>query len=71
MHIINIMHIIAIISDCFLVGWWESVRSLVVYGLDFKKPILYVIPISSTSFPFCNFFAALAVPAFQRMSVQG
>ncbi len=47
MHITAIMHIIAIISDCFLVGWWESVRSLVVYGLDYKKPILYVIPIQS------------------------
>jgi hypothetical protein len=44
------MHIIAIIlvrSDCFLVGWLESVGSRVVYKLDYKKPILYVIPIQS------------------------
>jgi hypothetical protein len=47
-----IMHIIAIISiisqaDCFLVGWFESVGSRVVYDLDYKKPILYVITIQS------------------------
>ncbi len=44
------MHIIAIISiipDCVLVGWLESVGSRVVYELDCKKPILYVIPIQS------------------------
>ena len=31
----------------FLVGWLESVGSRVVYELDYKKPILYVIPIQS------------------------
>jgi hypothetical protein len=31
---------------CFI-GWLESVGSLVVYELDYKKPILYVIPIQS------------------------
>ena len=40
----TIMHIIAIIADCFLVGWLESVGSRVVYELDYKKPVLYVIP---------------------------
>ena len=29
---------------CFI-GWLESVGSRVVYELDYKKPILYVIPI--------------------------
>ena len=50
MFIMAIMHIIAItsiISDCFLVGWLESIGSRVVYELDYKKPILYVIPIQS------------------------
>jgi hypothetical protein len=28
-------------------GWLESVGSRVVYELDYKKPILYVIPIQS------------------------
>jgi hypothetical protein len=32
------MHIIAIISDCFLVGWLESVGSRVVYERDYKRP---------------------------------
>ena len=41
------MVIMHIISDCFLVGWLESVGSRVVYELDYKKPILYVIPIQS------------------------
>jgi hypothetical protein len=44
------MHIIAlipIISDCFLVGWLESVGSRVVYELNYQMPILYVIPIKS------------------------
>ena len=31
---------------CF-VGWLESVGSRVVYELDYKKSILYVIPIQS------------------------
>ncbi len=31
---------------CF-VGWLESVGSWVLYELDYKKPILYVIPIKS------------------------
>ncbi len=29
------------------IGWLESVGSRVVYQLDYKKPILYVIPIQS------------------------
>ncbi len=47
MAIMHIIAIISIISDCFLVGWLESVGSRVVYELDYKKPILYVIPIQS------------------------
>ncbi len=31
---------------CFI-GWLGSVGSRVVYELDYKKPILYVIPIQS------------------------
>ncbi len=45
MHIMHIIAIITIIFDCFLVAWLESVGSRVVYELDYKKPILYVIPI--------------------------
>mmetsp|Transcript_42693 Transcript_42693/g.89284 ORF Transcript_42693/g.89284 Transcript_42693/m.89284 type:complete len:90 (-) Transcript_42693:226-495(-) len=44
------MHIIAIIliiSDLFLEGWMESVGSRVAYELDYRKPILYVVPIQS------------------------
>ncbi len=26
-------------------GWLESVGSLVTYELDYKKPILYIIPV--------------------------
>ncbi len=44
MHIITF---IAIIVDCFIVGWLESVGFRVVYELDYKKPILYVVPIQS------------------------
>ena len=47
MVIIFIIHIIAIIAECFLLGWLESVGSRVVYELDYKKPILYVVPIQS------------------------
>ena len=32
--------------SCFI-GWLESVGSRVIYELDYKKPILYVIPIQS------------------------
>jgi hypothetical protein len=42
MHIMAIIHIIAIItviSDCFVVGWLESIGSRVVYELDYKKPV--------------------------------
>ena len=45
--IIAIIAITAIISDCFLVGWLESVGSQVVYEPDYKKPVLYAIPIQS------------------------
>jgi hypothetical protein len=31
----------------FCTGWLESVGSRVVYELDYKKPVLYVIPIQS------------------------
>ena len=54
LQLLKLLHIIAIIaiisesnSDCFLVGWLESVGSRVVYELDYKKPVLYVIPIQS------------------------
>jgi hypothetical protein len=47
MAIMHIIAIISIISDCFLIGWLESVGSRVVYELDYKKPILYVIPMQS------------------------
>jgi hypothetical protein len=43
----HIIAFIAIIVDCFLVGCLESVGSRVVYELDHKKPILYVVPIQS------------------------
>ena len=39
--------IIAIIAYGCVVGWLESVGSRVVYELDYKKPILYVVPIQS------------------------
>jgi hypothetical protein len=45
MAIMHITAIISFISDCFLVGWLASVGSHVVYELDYKKPILFVIPI--------------------------
>jgi hypothetical protein len=35
------------ISYDFVVEWLESVGSRVVYELDYKKPILYVVPIQS------------------------
>ena len=47
MAIMHIIAIISIISDCFLVGWLESVGSHVVYQRHYKKPIIYVIPIQS------------------------
>ncbi len=47
MAIMHIIAIISIISDCFLVGWLDSVGSRVAYELDYTKPILYVIPIQS------------------------
>ena len=43
----RIIPIIAIITYCFVVGWLESVGSRVVYELDYKKPVLYVVPIQS------------------------
>ena len=43
----RIISIIEIITYCFVVGWLESVGSRVVYELDYKKPVLYVIPIQS------------------------
>ena len=45
--IIAIIAITAIISDCFLVGWLESVGSRVVYELDYNKRVQYVVPIQS------------------------
>ena len=47
MAIMHIIAIITVISDYFLVGWLESVGSREVYELDYKKPILYVVPIQS------------------------
>ena len=43
----RIISIIAIITYRFVLGWLESVGSRVVYELDYKKPVLYVIPIQS------------------------
>ena len=43
----TIIAIIAIIAECFLLGWLASVGSRVVYELDYKKPILYVVPIQN------------------------
>ena len=43
----HVIAFIAIIVDCFIVGWLESVGSRVVYELDYKKPILYVVPIQN------------------------
>ncbi len=45
--IMTIIAIIAIIADCFLLGWLASVGSRVVYELDYKKPILYVVPMQN------------------------
>jgi hypothetical protein len=39
--------IIAIIADSCVVGWLGSVGTQVAYELDYKKPILYVVPIQS------------------------
>ena len=36
-----------IIAECFLLGWLASVGSRVVYELDYRKPILYVVPIQN------------------------
>ncbi len=47
MQVMHIIAIISIIADCFLAGWLESVGSRVAYELDYKKPILYVVPIQS------------------------
>ena len=43
----TIISIIAIIAECFLLGGLASVGSCVVYKLDYKKPILYVVPIQN------------------------
>ena len=40
-----IIALIAITANCFVIGWFESVGSRVVYDLDYKKPILYVVSI--------------------------
>jgi hypothetical protein len=50
--VMTVMHIIAIITiiaDFFLMGWLKSVgsRVTVVYELNYKEPVLYVIPIQS------------------------
>ncbi len=47
MDLIALMRIIPIIAYGCVVGWLESVGSLVVYELDYKIPILYVVPIQS------------------------
>ena len=43
----TIIAIVAIIAECFLLGWLASVGSRVVYELDYRKPILYVVPIQN------------------------
>jgi hypothetical protein len=45
MSVMHVIVIIAIIANCFLIGWLKSVGSRVVYELDYKKPVLYAIPI--------------------------
>jgi hypothetical protein len=49
MTLMHIIAFIAIIVDCFVAGWLESVGSRVIYELDYKKPILrlYVVPIQN------------------------
>ena len=47
MQIMPIIAIIAIIAYGCFVGWLESVGSRVLYELDYKKPILYVVPIQN------------------------
>ncbi len=44
--IIHVKLIIMFTSQC-IAGWLDSVSSRVVYELDYKKLILYVIPIDS------------------------
>ncbi len=47
MILMHIIAIIAIIADSLLAGWLESFGSRVVCELNYKKPILYVVPIQS------------------------
>ena len=47
MRIIAFVRIIAIIAYGCVVGRLESVDSRVLYELDYKKPILYVVPIQN------------------------
>ncbi len=44
---LSIIAIIAIILIICFVGWLESVGSRIVYKLDHRQPILYVVPIQS------------------------
>ena len=43
----RIIPIVAIMSYGFVVGWLESVGSRMVYELDYRKPVLYVVPMQS------------------------
>ena len=43
----RIIPIVAIMSYGFVVGWMESVGSRMVYELDYKKPVLYIVPMQS------------------------
>jgi hypothetical protein len=47
MQIMRIIPIVAIMSYGFVVGWLEFVGSRMVYELDYKKPVLYVVPMQS------------------------
>jgi hypothetical protein len=39
--------IVIIIIICCLTGWLKSIGSQIVYDLDCRRPVLYVIPIQN------------------------
>jgi hypothetical protein len=49
MTLMHMIAFIAIIVDCFIVGWLESVGSRVVYELDYKKT--YPVRRSHSQYP--------------------
>ena len=42
-----LLQLLQLLQLFHIIGWLESVGSRVVYELDYKKPVLYVIPIQS------------------------